>query len=104
MPKIRLFGDQAIVQASALADDVVEPVEVTDPVPATHPDSNVSAGSITSHAAPAAPEDAVAPFDPAEHTVAEVLELLGECTDGERAAVVAAERAGKNRSSITSHA
>jgi hypothetical protein len=93
MPKIRLFGDQAIVQASVLVDDVVEPVEVTDPVPAEH-------------VAPAVPdpEDAVAPFDPAEHTVAEVLELLGECTDGERAAVVAAERAGKDRSSITSHA
>jgi hypothetical protein len=39
-------------------------------------------------------------FDPAEYTVAEIEEYLAENPD-DREAVVAAERQGKNRASIT---
>lgn len=42
-----------------------------------------------------------APFDPADLSVADVQGLLAECTDAERAAVVEAERNGKNRKGIT---
>lgn len=50
---------------------------------------------------PQAPDgtDAV-PFDPAEHTVADVLAYLSSADDGERARVLAAEEAGEARATI----
>lgn len=47
-----------------------------------------------------APAKDEAPFDPADLSVADVQGLLAECTDAERAAVVEAERNGKNRKGI----
>lgn len=41
------------------------------------------------------------PFDPGEYTVADVLAVRNDHTEAEWAAVVEAERAGKNRSGIT---
>ena len=46
-------------------------------------------------------EPVAAPFDPGELSVADVQNLLTECSDAEREAVIAAERAGKNRKGIT---
>lgn len=41
------------------------------------------------------------PFDPSDLSVSDVQGLLAECTDEERAAVITAEKAGKNRKGIT---
>lgn len=52
-------------------------------------------------AAPVGPPPNVeGPFDPAEHTVAEVEKHLAGADDTERERVLAAERAGKARSSL----
>lgn len=42
----------------------------------------------------------VAPFDPAEWSVADVIAERSNCTDAEWAAVLKAERAGKDRAGI----
>ncbi len=41
------------------------------------------------------------PFDPSDLSVSEVQGLLAECTGEEKAAVIAAEKANKNRKGIT---
>lgn len=48
-----------------------------------------------------APRKDEPPFDPAELKVADVQALLTDCTDEERALVIAAERKGQNRKGIT---
>jgi trigger factor len=48
---------------------------------------------------PVEPEPAEA-FDPAEHTVADVLAYLADADDDERARVLAAEAAGEARATI----
>lgn len=48
-----------------------------------------------------APEPSVsAPFDPGEYSVTEVMGARSDCTDAEWAAVLASERAGKDRAGI----
>lgn len=46
-------------------------------------------------------EDDDEPFDPSEHDVPEVLAHLAEADEDEQARVIAAERDGKNRKTIT---
>lgn len=50
---------------------------------------------------PPEPPKAPVEFDPAAHTVAEVQAHLADADDTERAHVLAAEKAGKNRAGIT---
>lgn len=48
-----------------------------------------------------APEGDAEPFDPSGHSVEDVLAYLAEADDAERERVLAAERDGKNRKTIT---
>ena len=48
-----------------------------------------------------APAQDEPPFDPGDLSVSDVQGLLAECTDEEKAAVIKAEKAGKNRKGIT---
>ena len=100
VPKLRVFGDQVIEsKVSALADDVVAPVDVLD----TEVDESDDVSDVEP-SDPAADGLVVdAPFDPAEHPVPVVLEKLDKLDDDQKKAVLTAEAEGKNRAGIVGH-
>jgi hypothetical protein len=73
----------------------------------TDPPSDEYPAPVVDEEAEAKLAAAQAPFDPSDHTVAEVQEYLethGDSPPGEGDRVLAAERAGKNRVSLTGEA
>ena len=100
--------DEVVVDASRepdLAGPVADPAEQENPSPFPEGTLDVSDvltdEEIAQRSDPDRPDPLAAEFDPSEHTVAEVNTYLGSASEDERARVLAAEQADRNRKGIT---
>lgn len=89
---------------STISRDLYRDESAESPETASEPeeDEAPAEGVETSETGSEAPQgDDPEDFDPAEHSVAEVLSYLDTVGETEHARVIAAERSGKNRKTIT---
>ena len=99
MPKITMYGGHSNIglteKSAGFTDDTTATLAAAS---VSEPEQEPDAGMGDELDPDDVPEPP--PFDPSDYSVSDVIALLGECTDDERDAVVALERAGKNRAGI----